>query len=252
MSAETPHKPRVGIPYRTRNEELNGERTKHEKYLEAVRRAGAEPVRISLGLTEEELGTMERTLEAVVLPGSPADLDPRLYHALRHPKSAAADPDRERTDFALLDHCFREHKPVLAICYGTQSLNVYLGGSLVQDIPTEVGTEVVHPWRGRDRGVPEPFHTVRFEPGSRLARSARENQATVNSSHHQSILEPGRGLRVVARAADGVIEGVEWNGDTNWVTGVQWHPERMAESDSLREALFRDLVRAAQRAPVRT
>lgn len=252
MSAETPHKPRVGIPYRTRKEELNGDGAKHEKYLQAVKLAGGEPVAISLGLSEDELRMLARTLDAVVLPGSPADVDPLLYHAVRHPKSAEADRDRERTDFALLDQSFKEHKPVLAICYGTQSLNVYLGGSLIQDIPSEVGRQIVHPWSGRDRGVPEPFHTVRFEPGSRLAQSALANEATVNSSHHQSVLEPGRGLRIVARAADGVIEGVEWNGDTNWVTGVQWHPERMVESDSLAQVLFRDLVATAQRAPVRT
>ncbi len=74
----------------------------------------------------------------------------------------------------------------------------------------------------------------------------------MNSSHHQSVLEAGRGLRIVARAADGVIEGVEWTGDANWVTGVQWHPERMAETDSLAKILFRDLVAAARRAPVGT
>ena len=84
-----------------------------------------------------------------------------------------------------------------------------------------------------------------------MAESARAMEAMVNSSHHQSILEPGRGLRIVARTADGVIEGVEWTGDANWVTGVQWHPERMVETDSLAQVLFRDLVAMARRAPVR-
>lgn len=252
MSAEINHKSRVGIPYRTRKEELRGERAKYEKYMQAVERAGGETIKISLGLSSDELKMLAQTLDAIVLPGSPADVDPSLYHAGRNPKSNEADRDRERTDFALLDHAFTEHKPVLAICYGVQSLNVFLGGSLIQDIPSEVRTQIQHPWTGRDQGVPEPFHAVRFEPGSRLAQSAGGHEATVNSSHHQSILEAGRSLRIVARAADGVIEGVEWTGDANWVTGVQWHPERMAETDSLAKVLFRDLVVAARRAPVRT
>jgi len=252
MSAEINHKTRVGIPYRTRKEELRGERAKYDKYVQAVERAGGEPVKISLGLSTDELKMLARTLDAIVLPGSPADVDPSLYHAGRNPRSNEADRDRERTDFELLDHAFKEHKPVLAICYGVQSLNVFLGGSLIQDIPSEVRTQIQHPWTGRDQGVPEPFHAVRFEPGSRLARLAGAHEATVNSSHHQSVLDAGRGLQIVARAADGVIEGVEWTGDANWVTGVQWHPERMAETDSLAKLLFRDLVAAARRAPVRT
>ena len=252
MSAEINRKSRVGIPYRTRKEELRGERAKHDKYVQAVERAGGEPVKVSLGLSSDELKMLAQTLEAVVLPGSSADVDPSLYHAGRNPKSNEADRDREKADFALLDHAFKEHKPVLAICYGVQSLNVFLGGSLIQDIPSEVHTQIQHPWIGRDKGVPEPFHAVRFEPGSRLAQSAGEHEATVNSSHHQSVLDVGRGLRIAARAADGVIEGVEWTGDGNWVTGVQWHPERLAETDSLAKLLFRDLVAAARRAPVRT
>jgi putative glutamine amidotransferase len=251
MSAQINHKARVGIPYRTRKEELRGESAKYDKYLQAVERAGGEPVKISLGLSSEELKKLAQTLEAIVLPGSPADVDPSLYHARRNPKSNEADGDRERTDFALLDHAFKEQKPVLAICYGVQSLNVFLGGSLIQDIPSEVRTKIQHPWTGRDEGVPEPFHAVRFRSGSRLAQSAGTEEATVNSSHHQSVLEPGGGLQIVARAADGVIEGLEWTRDANWVTGVQWHPERMAETDSLAKVLFRDLVRAARQAPMR-
>jgi putative glutamine amidotransferase len=251
MSVEAAQKSRVGIPYRTRKEEVNRERAKYEKYLQAVQKAGGEPIEISLGLGSEELKKLALALDAVVLPGSPADVDPSLYHRSRHQKCNEADRDRERTDFGLLDHAFQEHKPVLAICFGVQSLNVFLGGSLIQDIPSELGTEIQHPWAGRDQGAPEPFHTAHFEPGSRLAQSASLKEAIVNSSHHQSILEPGRGLRVVARAADGVIEGVEWTGDTNWVTGVQWHPERMVDRDSLAQILFRDLVARARRAPVR-
>src|SRR5271156_4114023 len=250
MSAETRQKPRVGIPYRTRNEELKGDRAKYEKYLQAVLMAGGEPVEVSLSLSSDELKKLERTLDAIVLTGSPADVNPSLYGMARNPASAEADPDRERTDFALLEHAFADAKPVLAICYGTQSLNVFLGGTLIQDIPSELHTEIQHPWSSRDKGAPEPFHAARIEPGSRLSELAAANEVRVNSSHHQSVLKPGRNLRVVARATDGVIEGVEWTGDSNWVTGAQWHPERMALTDRFAQALFADFAAAARKAAV--
>ena len=165
--------------------------------------------------------------------------------------SAEADSDRERTDFALLEHAFAEHKPVLAICYGVQSMNVFLGGTLIQDIPSALHTPIQHPWSNRDKGAPEPFHAAEIESGSRLRELAGADEVGINSSHHQSILDPGRNLRIVARAPDGVVEAVEWTGDSNWVTGVQWHPERMAESDPLSQRLFGTLMEVARKAAVK-
>jgi putative glutamine amidotransferase len=221
-----------------------------EPYIKALQQAGAEAVVISLGLSADHLDKIADTLDAVLLPGSPADVEPARFGAKRHPECAEADPDRERTDFALLEHAFSEHKPVLAICYGIQSLNVYLSGTLIQDIPSELQTSTRHDW-DKERGETEPYHAARIEPDSRLAQLAQASEAMVNSSHHQSVLEPGRDLRVVARAPDGVIEAVEWTGNANWVTGVQWHPERMAGTDPLAQSLFRELIAAASRAPVR-
>ena len=250
MSPAPAPKIRVGIPYRTKKEELSNKREAYEKYLVAVQRAGSEPVEVSLGLTPAEFHELARTLDAVVLPGSPADVEPSLFHAARHPNTAEPDAARERTDFALLDHAVTEHKPVLAICYGVQSLNVFLGGPLVQDIPSEIHTKIQHAWTGHEG--PEPHHEVTFDPGSRLAQMAGGNRARVNSSHHQSVLQPGRNLRVVAHAPDGVIEAVEWTGDANWIVGVQWHPERMVAADELSQSLFRELAAAAvaRKAPV--
>ncbi len=132
---------------------------------------------------------------------------------------------------------------MLAICYGCQLLNVYLGGTLIQDVRGETGTTVAH--RKKDVALErpkDPEHEVRFEAGSRLADLAGEAKAVVNSSHHQSVEKPGRELRVTGKAVDGIVESVEWTGDTNWVIGVQWHPERMT-GDALAERLFSELVR---------
>src|SRR5215471_8309097 len=128
-------KPRVGIPWRTSEEERQGNVEKLNNYFAAVRRAGGEPVHVSLSLPDEELKERAASLDGFVLPGSPADVDPVRYHELRHPKTKTVDANRDRTDSALLQHALAAHKPVLAICYGCQILNVHQGGSLVQDIP---------------------------------------------------------------------------------------------------------------------
>jgi len=244
-------KPRVGLPWRTLKEEIEGKRDKYDFYLQAIRQAGGEPIPVSL-LNRADFDALVRTLEAILLPGSPADVNPGRYGSKCHPKTADADPARERTDYALLHHAFSAKKPVLAICYGTQLLNVYLGGTLLQDIPSELRTTIRHSKDGLPPGSPDPYHRARIEAGSKLAAlpgmselASEGFSVEVNSSHHQSILTPGRGLRVTAQAPDGVIEAVEWTGDGNWVVGVQWHPERM-KNDPLAEALFRELLAATR------
>jgi len=252
MPPEANSKPRIGVPYRTRKEELTGDFRKLEKYVAAIHAAGGAPVPISLGLSPQHLERIAWTLDGILLTGSPADVEPSLFGAAKHPETNAPDADRERTDFALIEHALGEHKPVLAICYGIQSLNVFLGGTLVQDIHAELQTQIQHDWDD-EAGEAEPYHPVGLELGSRLAQMAGGAEAAVNSSHHQSVLEPGRGLRIVSRAPDGVVEAVEWATDANRVTGVQWHPERMAERDPFAQALFRDLVTTAatRRTPAR-
>lgn len=247
MSGKAQQIPRIGVPYRSVKEEAENRRDAYDNYLRALREAGGEPVEISLVLSRPRLGELARTLDGIVLPGSPADVDPKRYGAPRHPRSGDPDPQREQTDFTLLDAAFAANKPVLAICYGVQLLNVYLGGSLVQDIPSELASEITHDWRGRASGAPEPFHAVGIEAGTRLVLLAGGTEARVNSSHHQSVHRPGSDLRVVARAPDGVVEAVEFTGKDQWVMGVQWHPERMKD-DGLSEALFRDLIAAARAA----
>lgn len=242
--------PRIGIPYRTHKEELSGAQAKYDLYVQSVQKAGGMPIEISLRLSPAELQKVARELDGIVLPGSPADVNPARYRAARRTESADADEAREQTDLALLEHCVGEGKPILAICYGVQILNVYFGGSLVQDIAAEMPGSAQHAWEGRERGVAEPFHGIAIERGTKVALAAGRTEARVNSSHHQAVRELGQDLRVAARATDGIIEAVEWTGDQNWITGVQWHPERMA-ADRLSEELFRNLIAAAWRIPIR-
>ena len=247
MPAQNNIRPRVGVPWRTAQEEAANNKAKIDKYLRAVESAGGEPVLVSLVLSPEELKRVAANLDGFLLTGSPADVDPAHFGAKRHPATVDADTARERTDFALLEHALGTGKPVLAICYGVQSLNVFLGGSLIQDIPSEIGSKICHsPEKVATPGSAErvdPTHGALFDAGRVLELSGAP-RANVNSSHHQSVHKPGRGLRITAHAPDGVVEAVEWTGDSNWVVGVQWHPERMP-ADALALALFRDLVTAA-------
>ena len=241
-------RPRVGIPWRTSAEEeiaTNGGPTgKTEDYLKAVEKAGGEGLLIPLR-DPEARNTMIPTLDAFVLPGSPADVAPGEYGAVDRGLSAPPDLAREETDRTILKFALKQRKPVLAICYGCQLLNVYQGGTLIQDLRAETGTAVPH--RKKDVGPEakdDPIHGATFESGSRIALIAGSTEAAVNSSHHQAIAKPGKDLRITSHASDGTVEAIEWTGDSNWVVGVQWHPERMPE-DPLAQRLFRDFVAAA-------
>jgi len=248
MADRTHPKPRVGIPWRTRAEELARNVSKLDHYFEAVRRAGGEPEHLSLGPGLGELAAQAARLDGFVLPGSPADVDPARYGAPRHTKTRTVDPDRDRTDSAILQHALEAHKPVLAICYGCQILNVCEGGSLVQDIPSEKPESLAHGKTdlaaSASRGDLE--HGASLAPGSLLERLAGGREVQINSSHHQAIGQPGKRLRVTALGSDGVIEGVELLSPGDWVVGVQWHPERMP-GDRFAEELFREFVEAARK-----
>jgi putative glutamine amidotransferase len=253
LPSEIPGKPRVGIPWRTREEERQRNVEKLNYYFEAVRRAGGEPEHVSLGLSNEKLREQASKLDAFVLPGSPADVDPALYNEPRHPRTKTLDADRDRTDSTILDHALATHKPVLAICYGCQILNVYQGGTLVQDIPAEKPGADQHGKTDLAAGLTtkDLEHEAGLTPGSQLQKLAGGTDVTINSSHHQSIDRPGENLRITARGVDGIVEGVELQSPDDWVVGVQWHPERMPE-DAFAQRLFADFVGAARKAHLET
>ena len=235
--------PRIAIPVLHSGDREYAERALPQ-YEEAVRGAGGEPVRIELDQTPAQVTKQIAHCDAVLLPGSKADLDPRKYSADRHEKTAPADAKRDLVDELLLRDAYKMHKPVLGICYGLQSLNVYRLGSLVQHIESAInhsaGREVAN------------AHTVKIEPESRLAEIVGATKTTaVNSSHHQSADAVGNGLRVVARSAeDGIIEALEGTAPGHFVLGVQWHPERsLNDEPELAESaksIFRAFVDAAR------
>ncbi|HXZ80354.1 MAG TPA: gamma-glutamyl-gamma-aminobutyrate hydrolase family protein [Terriglobales bacterium] len=244
-------RPRIAVPQPHSQKPEYNERSLPQ-YTQAVEAAGGEAVVIPLDQPNAEIARLVTTCDAVLLPGSPADLSPEKYGAPKRPETSPSDPGRDNVDELLLQDAHNMYKPILGICYGIQSLNVWRTGTLFQDIPSEVHTQINHE---AGKKVPRA-HTVQVEPGSTLAQilapvwPAEHGQTSgwVNSSHHQSVAAVGDGLRVVARCPDdGVVEAVEGTSPDHFVLGVQWHPERGFEHDPASRAIFRAFVEAARR-----
>ena len=231
----------VAIPEPTSSDqEYNGRSL--PPYLESLQAAGAEPVVIGLDEPQERVAQLLAGVNGILLPGSRYDVDPERYGEARAPECGDADPGRAAVDELFLQDAFNLRKPVLAICHGVQTLNVWRNGTLIQDLKTAVNHRP-----GRD--VVEA-HPVQIARGSRLARILAAGdvpEPKVNSSHHQAVRTAGDNLRVTAISpADGVVEAVELDDSNHFVVGVQWHPERTYAVSSLSRAIFASLVEAAR------
>jgi putative glutamine amidotransferase len=217
------------------------------QYERAVREAGGEPVIIDVTAVSNVIAQKVKTCDGVLLPGSPADVDPEKYGAQKHAKTAAPDPQRDNADELLLQDAFSMRKPIFGICYGLQSLNVWRTGTLDQHLATGVDHDAA-------RTVVEA-HQVEIDPESRLANILRfagsikegeEPVLTVNSSHHQAADILGDGLRLVAWCPDDrVKEAIEGTAGDHFVLCVQWHPERTYDSDPASRAMFHAFIKAA-------
>ncbi|MDR3734981.1 MAG: gamma-glutamyl-gamma-aminobutyrate hydrolase family protein [Acidobacteriaceae bacterium] len=249
-------KPRIAIPI-PNSTELDYNKRAWPAYAQAIEHAGGEPVEIPLTATQQEIANILNTCQGVLLPGSPADTNPQKYGAEREPECGPSDAIRESVDELLFQDAYNLHKPILGICYGAQSLNVWRTGTLVQHL---LPMPVNHP---AGKAVPIA-HTAMITPDSLLgsiiaeAKSSDTSDAPeapleggflklpVNSSHHQAIGIAGDGLRVVARCPqDGVVEAVEGTAPDHFVLGIQWHPERSQGISAASRAIFDRFVHEA-------
>jgi len=210
------------------------------RYICAVERAGGVPVTLA-PLQEQRL--VERyacQLDGLIVSGG-KDMPPALYGEETHPETDPLSEERPLFEIQLVRLFHEMDKPVLGICYGCQLLNVALGGSLIQDIPSQIGNLVKH--RRQSSQQPHARHVVSIRPDSRLGRTLGATEVEIVSSHHQAVKQRGTHLRVAALAPDGVIEAIELE-DARFFVGVQWHPEMDPEAEATHR-LLRAFIEAA-------
>lgn len=213
-------------------------------YIRAVQQAGGVPVLLPPQLDLDSLETLWSRLDALVLTGG-GDIDPARYGEASHATVADVSEARDELELTLTRRAVEDGLPVLGICRGVQVINVALGGSLHQDIATDVPGALPH---SQKEARHQPTHAVKVPgEGTRLAAIVGVPQLNVNSMHHQAIKRPGQGLREVAWAPDGVVEALELAADDRFVVGVQWHPEELVGHDPTARALFRAVLEAARR-----
>lgn len=244
-------RPRIGLTMRL---ELETRRFYLGRdYCEALEALGAIPVHIPLIPKPDYISDVLQGLDGVLLPGCDSDMDPAYYGEEPCPKLGRVVPEKDETDLLVLKEAERLGLPVLAICYGMQALNVSRGGSLIQDIESQVPDYIKH-----EQGKPmdRNSHGISVDKGSVLnpvsffvERGVDKNamaDARVNSHHHQAIKQPGDNLKVTARASDGVIELIEDTRADRFAIGVQWHPELSWATDALSRFIFEIFVSRCQ------
>ena len=206
-------------------------------YVDSLRRAGAIPVLIPP--QPENAREIVEELDGLVLAGGD-DCDPAIYGEEKHPTVEPMDARRQEGDLTLAKIARERGIPTLGICLGVQVMNIAAGGTLVQDIDSQMQTEIEHVSEPEDRAR----HDVLIENDTRLASILGNREINVNSSHHQAIKKIGDGLRVTAQAPDGIVEGLE-DPKHPFYVGVQWHPEDMPREESASK-IFRAFVEAAR------
>jgi len=212
------------------------------RYFAAAAEAGAAPVMIPLFVEDHDiLREVYDRLDGVLLAGG-VDMHPLTYGEHPHPRLGRTDPARDVVELALAQWAITERKPILGLCRGAQVLNVVLGGTLWQDIGSQVPTAIKHdcfPNEGYERDY--LAHEVAITPGSRLDASFEVSSVPVNSMHHQAVKTLAPGLHASAHSPDGMVEAIE-SGTDHFLVGVQWHPEIFEHRDERTRRLFQSFV----------
>jgi putative glutamine amidotransferase len=203
-------------------------------YVECVRRAGGIPLLIPPG--NSNLEDILRVLSGVVLAGG-GDIDPKHYQGAQNNSIYGVNAERDTSEIELVRHLLKIGLPTLAICRGMQVVNTALGGTLIEDVPSEIGTKIVH--RAPPRNPIE--HEIVITTESRLFSILNTDKAVAASWHHQALRKVAGGFKVAATAADGTIEAIESQSYPNLIA-IQWHPELTAAQDPVQQNLFNKLI----------
>ena len=213
-------------------------------YCEAIENFGAIPMHIGLIPKKEHIREVVNNLDGILLPGSDTDIDPLRFDEEPHPKLKKIIFEKEETDLLILEEAEKIGLPVLCICFGMQVLNVSRGGTLIQDIETQISDPLKH-----EQGIPydRNSHSLDIEENSLLSRLITSSEKVkVNSHHHQAVKKVGNNLKATAWAKDGVIECLEDERADRFVFAVQWHPEWSWKTDELSKNIFQNFVKSAE------
>ena len=210
-------------------------------YVKAVEMAGGIPLLVPLVVNDETADDIVSLCDGFLFTGG-EDIDPARYGETKKETCGEISFYRDELEFRFMERALASGKPIVAICRGIQLLNVALGGTLHQDIPTELESNIRHV---QSEPKLAPSHKVKIIPDTPLYELLKVEYVQGNSFHHQAIKKLGRGLSVMALADDGVIEGVYTDGE-QYIRGYQWHPERLVESDTDNLKIFVDLMDACK------
>ncbi|MEL7434330.1 MAG: gamma-glutamyl-gamma-aminobutyrate hydrolase family protein [Chloroflexota bacterium] len=215
------------------------------KNAAVIEEAGGLPVLIPSMVSLDTLRQTYERLDGVLLPGG-GDIEPSRYNTEPNTKLFDVSAERDEMEISLAQWAIEDDLPVFGICRGIQVLNVAMGGSLVQDIPTQLETDLRHSITSPEEEARHKIlHDVTVEPDSRLAEILGDTTVPVNSLHHQSLQSVAERAKITAHAPDGIVEGIELP-DKHFVLAVQWHPEDLVANDARMNNLFTAFVQAAQ------
>jgi putative glutamine amidotransferase len=233
-------KPIIGITgaYMKRNEHMEGLYVHHD-YHKTVAANGGIPVILPFINPEITLETLP-LCDGIILSGG-EDVDPQFYGQDPHINLGPTLPDRDLVEIEIVKYAIRNNIPILAICRGVQILNVALGGTLIQDIPSHMKEPIQHSQTVERR---RDTHWVKISEDSKLFQILGSDQIRVNSLHHQAIDMVAKDLRVVASSSDGIIEAVEYICSSTFTVGVQWHPESMSNTNNSMNNLFIQFIKS--------
>ena len=216
-----------------------------ERYASAIQEAGGVPLILPISSSPAVLRQMADRLDGILVSGGNFDIHPRLYGEEAMASLGKVKQERTQFESALISLALEGNLPLLGVCGGAQAINVALGGSLYQDIAAQIPAAGEHQQGAlKERGG----HKIRIHDGTKLCQIVGQEQLEVNTTHHQAVKKPGKGLIVNATAEDGVIEGIE-SQDHSFVLGVQWHPECLTERDVFQKKIFAAFVAACKERP---
>lgn len=216
-----------------------------ERYARAVLEAGGVPLILPISSSRMVLRQISDRLDGILISGGNFDIHPRLYREEPMETLGQIKEERTRFELGLISLALERDLPVLGVCGGAQAINIALGGSLYQDIADQIPNAGEHQQGTlKERGG----HRIKIHEGTKLKRIVGRDNIEVNTTHHQAVKKPGRGLIVNATAEDGVIEGIESQGHS-FVLGVQWHPEFLTHRDILQRKIFAAFISSCRGLP---